>query len=231
MKYGPKQAVYPFDPKVIGRSHSWCTYNLTGHPKLVLNEKKGLCYGAFENGLWSYDGEFYSPEDINSGSKKWEWGNNPNYSDFHGALDIVPKKPIDRPLKVKNILKGKVVKVLKRGRGQSSVWIESEWRGAKIIWVYQHLYNKYLAMKGKEIHTGDVVGHVGYLISKGVDYSHLHLECISKKKFNVPENMRLTCSSKTDLRSQFNYDRLESIKITGKHYMYNGIFFIDFINS
>jgi hypothetical protein len=233
-EYGPKQAVYPLDADIVGRSHSWPTYNLTGSPpKLSLEEKKGLTYGIYFNGLWSNDGEYVNPADVNAGRVIIDWSSNPKYSDFHGAVDLRQWSRISRPIKVKNALAGTVVRVLKssRSRGQSSVWVESKWRNYKVLCIYQHLDNKYLTKLGKELCTGEIIGHVGYLTIRGVDNSHLHLECISKNKFYVPENMRLVCDSKTSLRSQFDYDRLESVGTTGKHFMYNPIYLVDWING
>ncbi len=227
IKWGPKQAVYPFEGDVIGRSHSWPTYNLSGNPKLSLGEKDGLTYGAFKNGLWSDSGKYVDPEKVNSGEVKMTWGYKPSMSDWHGALDLVPRSTVSGPFKVRNILEGNVVKVRESSSGYCSVWVESLWRDNPIIFVYQHLHNKYLAKLGSRLRTGGSIGRVGNL-SYG---PHLHLECISKKKFKVPEYMMVVCDSKTDLRSQFDYPIISEVGITGKHYMYNAMYLIDFING
>lgn len=230
--YGQRQAVFPLDPKIISRTHSWPTYNLSGKPKLSNTEKIGLTFGVFDNGKWSYNRKFVKPEEVNDGSVEIIWGYKPSISDWHGALDIVPKRGTERPIRVRCILAGKVVKVTKTSTGYCHVWVESQWRKDNLLFIYQHLHNKYLPKAGDTINTGNNVGHLGHLIMQsGTDFSHLHLEVISKKKFNVPENMRVVCNNKTGLRSQFDYDRLADVGYSGAHYMYNGVFLIDFING
>jgi hypothetical protein len=231
-EYGPKRAVYPLDADIVGCSHSWPTYNLLGSPKLSLEEKKGLTYGVYHNGRWSNLGKYMDPVEVNTGEEIIKWTYKLTYnSDFHGAIDLTHLRSTPRPIKVHNILKGLVVKAFIKDSGFSYVWVETTWRRNKIWWVYQHLHDKRYVKVGDEIHTGDYVGEVGYLDSGEIDRSHLHLECISKKRFDVPDDMILVCDSKTGLRSQFDYDRLESVGITRKHFMYNPIYLIDWING
>jgi hypothetical protein len=231
-KYGPRQAAFPLDPGIIGRTHSWPTYNLRGKPKLSNAEKEGLTFGVYENGKWSYDGRYVNPEDVNDGSVKLVWSYDPNISDWHGAVDLVPKRGTERPIRVRCILKGKVVRVSKTSSGYCNVWVESSWGKDKLLFVYQHLDDRYLPHEDETIKTGNNVGHLGYLKTQsGADRSHLHLEVISKKKFAVPENMRVVCDEATGLRSQFDYERLAAVGYRGAHYMYNGVFMIDFTNG
>lgn len=231
-KYGQRQAVFPLDPETISRTHSWPTYNLSGKPKLSNTEKIGLTFGVFDNGKWSYNGRYVKPEEVNDGSVKIVWGCDPDVSDWHGALDIVPRRGTERPIRVRCVLEGKVVKVRNASTGYCYVWVESLWRNDKILFIYQHLHDKYLPKLERVIKTGNSVGRLGYLETQsGADRSHLHVEVISKRKFNVPENMRVVCDNATGLRSQFDYDRLAGVGYGGRHYMYNGVFLIDFING
>lgn len=231
LNYNVPRATYPLRPEAVIRSHSWPFYNLS---ELALDEKKGLTYGTFKTGLWLYGSQFVSPDDVNNGSVKIKWAQNPNVSPFHGAIDTTPKDqvtgiPVMAPLE--GIIKKVIIPESNRPTGHVSVWLESIFKDYTITFVMQHLDTENLPKAGTKVSTGQHIGNIGHLLISGKNYSHLHFECISKSLIPLDYNFVLYCNSKTGLRSQFNYNILESVGITGDHYMYNGLALINFINN
>ena len=222
---GPKLAVYPIPAENVAVSHSFPTYNLYGSPCLSPVEKTGLTFGTFANGKWSWGNGFVLPQNVHKGLVKLKWGNRPDHSDFHGALDIGPFNKRDET--VKTVLAGKVVKVRGEATGYCSVWVVSKWRKAKILWIYQHLHNRGLPRKGAKLRTGEVIAAVGKLGRM----SHLHLEAHSKTNFGLDYSLFLPANDVTGLRSQFGYRELERVGFTTPYYMYNAVALIDWINE
>jgi len=237
-KIGPRLAVYPIPPENVARTHSWPTYNLdtidkTSPCKLSAAEKTGLTYGAFDGGErfgnawnpWSWKDQFILPQDVHTGKVKLKWGNRPDLSDFHGALDIGPFNKKDET--VRCALTGKVVKVRGEDTGYCSVWVLSKWRDATILWVYQHLHNVGLPRRGATIATGEVIAQVGKLGRM----SHLHLEAHSKANFGLDYSLYVPANALTGLRSQFGYGELEAVGYKIPYYMYNAVALINRINE
>ena len=237
-KIGPRLAVYPISPEEESRTHSWPTYNLDAppsNPQLCLsdNEKLGLTYGIFDGqerfgnswNPWSWGSKFILPQDVHTGKIRLKWGNRPDLSDWHGAVDIVPYNQRDET--VRCVLAGKVVKVRGEDTGYCSVWVLSKWRDAKILWVYQHLHNRGLPRRGSTLATGEVIARVGKLGKM----SHLHLEAHSKTDFNLDYSLYVPADGVTGLRSQFGYGALDAVGYKTPYYMYNAVALINRINE
>lgn len=232
-KIGPRLAVYPIPPENVSRTHSFPTYNLTGSPKLSKEEKSGLTYGIFDGrerfgnswNPWSWGTKFILPQDVHKGKVRLKWGNRPDRSDFHGAVDIVPFNQRDET--VHCVLAGKVVKVWGEETGYCSVWVLSKWRGTKILWIYQHLHNRGLPRRRAKLKTGEVIARVGRLGR----LSHLHLEAHSKSNFGLDYSLFLPANAVTGLRSQFGYGLMKTVGYKTPYYMYNAVALIDWINA
>lgn len=224
-KIGPKLAVYPIPPDNVAATHSFPTYNLYGSPKLSPAEKTGLTFGTFANGKWSWGNGFVFPRNVHKGLVKLKWGNRPDHSDWHGAVDISPFNKRDET--VRTVLAGKVVKVRGESSGYCSVWVVSKWRGNKILWIYQHLHNYGLPRKGAKLKTGEVIAQIGKLGRM----SHLHLEAHSKTNFGIDCSLYVPANDVTGLRSQFGYGELEKVGFKTPYYTYNAVALIDWINE